>query len=106
VVDGCGIWVCGMGGCDMVCVVVDIVGVGVVGKGFWVGVDWGGGGVVLGGGVVGVVVCVLVGGFCDVLLVVVVPQCLLPSKFLTKLGLLSSRARFCFHSLSPFSSSS
>jgi len=106
VVAGCDNMVCGMGGCDIVCVVVDVVGVGVVGTGFWVGVDWGGGGVVLGGGVVGVVVGVLVGGFCDVLLVVVVPQCLLPSKFLTKLGLLSSRARFCFHSLGPFFSSS
>jgi hypothetical protein len=69
VVDGCDIVVCGMGGYGMVCVVVDVVGCGVVG--FWVGVDWGGGGVVLGGGVVVVLVCVLVGGFAVVLVVVV-----------------------------------
>jgi hypothetical protein len=87
VVDGCGILVCGMVGCDMVCVVVDVVGGGVVG--FWVGVDWGGGGVVLGGGVVVVLVCVLVGG-CDVVLVVVVffHQFLLPSEFPMRFGCL------------------
>jgi hypothetical protein len=82
VVADCDNVVCGMGGCGIVCVVVDVVGGGVVG--FWVGVDWGGGGVVLGNGVVVVLACVLVGG-CDVVLVVVVvfPQSLLPSKFLT-----------------------
>jgi hypothetical protein len=90
----------------MVCVVVDVVGGGVVGMGFWVGVDWGGGGVVLGGGVVVVVVCVLVGGFGYSSLVVFVLQCPLPSKFLIILGLSSSLARFCSRVLSPSSSSS
>jgi hypothetical protein len=85
---------------------VGVVGGGVVDKGFWGGVDWGGGGVVLGGGVVVVMVCVLVGGFGDVLLVVVVPQCLLPLIFLTILGLSSFQARFCFRSVGLFSSNS
>ena len=34
VVDGCDIVVCGMVWCDMVCVVVDVVGGGVEGMGF------------------------------------------------------------------------
>jgi hypothetical protein len=80
----------------MVCVVVDVVGGGVVDVGFWVGVDWGGGGVVLGGDVVVVVVCVLVGDFGGVLLVIFVPQCLLPSLFPMKYVLPFCLARSCF----------